>query len=235
MELQNLEPLFACLPQDLWTMTRQQKLVIRRPVTTADWTVYERYASRVQVLGHHDTNSNIFGSIDAEFVHAMISFSSQSILVPNLRLLYCGECPRDLHSCMRYLLGPNLVHLCLTSRKEAFWTPIMCSALSSLCRRSPRLEVVELHATSSGVSELALRELPHLRYARLTLHGNEGLSWLSRLVGLQELCIQITAPFAPVKSHFRTESSLNNLDIPLIHFDLSRKCRRRLGCSMQTA
>ncbi|KAG2137077.1 hypothetical protein DEU56DRAFT_804846 [Suillus clintonianus] len=208
-ELNDLEPLFSCLPQDLWTKTREGKLVIRRTVTIADWSIFERYASRVRVLGH----SNIFGGVDAEFIHAILSFSSQSILVPNLRLLECGECPRDLHSCMRYLLGPNLVRLHLTSKEEAFWTPIMCSTLSSLCRRSPRLQIVELAATSSGVSELALRELPYLRNLELTLHGNEDFSWLSCLVGLQELSVEITAPFAPVKSHFRAQSSLNHLVI----------------------
>ncbi|KAG2036699.1 hypothetical protein BDR03DRAFT_441549 [Suillus americanus] len=59
-ELENLEPLFRCLPQDLWTETGSQKLLMRRPVTKADWSVFERYASRVQVLAVWDTGARLF-------------------------------------------------------------------------------------------------------------------------------------------------------------------------------
>ncbi|KAG2091967.1 uncharacterized protein F5147DRAFT_435447 [Suillus discolor] len=47
-------------------MTGDRKL---RHITTADWSAYKQYTSRVQVLG--DMNSNLFGGI---VVHAMIGF-----------------------------------------------------------------------------------------------------------------------------------------------------------------
>ncbi|KAG0700957.1 hypothetical protein DFH29DRAFT_590263 [Suillus ampliporus] len=203
-ELENLEPLFTCLPRDLWTMTDRQRLIIQRPVTAADWSVFERYASRVRVLG--TMHSCPFGDTDAGFVFALMGFSSQSLLVPNLRVLCCLGCPRDLHSCMRYLLGPNLVYLRLAPSEEYFWTNIMSSVLSGLARHSPRLKDVELHPTSAQVSVLALSGLAHLQKVSLTLLSEDPLSCLSRLVGLRELNIQIPEPFAHVQSEFRISS-----------------------------
>ncbi|KAG2345712.1 hypothetical protein BDR05DRAFT_998324 [Suillus weaverae] len=205
VKLDNLEPLFACLPRDLWTMTGDGKLLIKRPVTTADWSVFEQYASRVRILGN--TDSDIFGGIDAEFVYAMMGFCSQSLLVPNLRILYCKGYPHVLHLCMRYLLGPNLVYLLLVPPTEGFWSNIMPSVLSGLSRHSPQLEVVEFvgpYAMCPRVSELALCGLKHLRKVTLVLPSRGDLSWLSRLVGLQELRITLAGILPPLRSQFRT-------------------------------
>lgn len=204
IKLDNLEPLFACLPRDLWTMTGDRKLLIQRPVTAADWSVFEQYASRVRILGN--THSNLFGGIDAEFVHAMMGFCSQS-LVPNLRTLCCKGCPDVLQSCMRYLLGPNLIHLLLVPPTEGFWSNIMPSVLSGLGRHSPQLEVVEFvgpYAMCPRVSELALCGLTRLQKATLVLPSRGDMSWLSRLVGLQQLRITLTGFLPPLISQFRT-------------------------------
>ncbi|KAG1736430.1 uncharacterized protein EDB91DRAFT_1055617, partial [Suillus paluster] len=180
-ELEDLEPLFTCLPRDLWTMTSDRKLLIRRPVTTTDWSVFKRYASRVRVLGR--THLNPFGGVDAEFIYAVTSFSSQSLLVPNLRILDCRICPRDLHPCMRYLLSPT--------------EP-----------QPPQLQVIGLHVTSPQVMELALCGLPHLREVSLTttMLSSETLSHLSRLTGLQKLDICVTGRSRGVQSQFCTSS-----------------------------
>ncbi|KAG1890349.1 hypothetical protein F4604DRAFT_1673773 [Suillus subluteus] len=63
LKLDNLEPLFACLPRDLWTMTGDRRLI--------GWSS-EQYASRVRILGI--TDSGLFGGIDAEFVYASDRF-----------------------------------------------------------------------------------------------------------------------------------------------------------------
>ncbi|KAG0698039.1 hypothetical protein DFH29DRAFT_1003185 [Suillus ampliporus] len=214
-ELEDLEPLFTCFPQDLWTLTCELKLVIRRPVTTKDWSIFERYASRVRVLGH--MNSTLFRKIDAEFVHAVMSFSSQSLLLPNLQALCCNDVHGDVHSCMRYLLGPNLVSLHLLFH-DGCWTNIMSSLLSGLSRHSARLEVIELETTPPEITELALCGLPHLRQVSLTTTSlsSETLSHLSRLAGLQILDIRILTEhshYVPsVQSQFCT-SSLDMLAI----------------------
>ncbi|KAG1815998.1 uncharacterized protein BJ212DRAFT_1481063 [Suillus subaureus] len=205
VKLDNLEPLFACLPRDLWTMTGDRKLLIQRPVTAADWLVFEQYAPRVRILGN--TDSDLFGGIDAEFVYAMMGFCSQSLLVPNLRILYCKGCPHVLHSCIRYLLGPNLIYLLLVPPTEGFWSNVMPSVLSGLGRHSPQLEVVEFvgpYAICPQVSELALCGLTHLRKATLVLPSCGDLSWLSRLVSLQELRITFAGILPPLRSQFRT-------------------------------
>ncbi|KAG1718010.1 uncharacterized protein EDB91DRAFT_1187388, partial [Suillus paluster] len=207
-ELENLQPLFH--------LNSNLKLTTQRPVTAADWSVFERYAPRVRVLG--DVRSDIFGGIRADFVYAIMSFSSQSLLLPNLRALCCGGCPRNLHPCMRYLLGPNLSYLHLASNQADFWTHIMSSLVSGLCRHSPRLEFVKLHPTSSKVTEVTLHGLLFLRKIRLGLRGNEDLSYLYRIVGLQELHIQIMKPYARVKSQFRT-SCLDKLVISVSDFE----------------
>ncbi|KAG1836726.1 hypothetical protein DFJ58DRAFT_749702 [Suillus subalutaceus] len=202
LKLDNLEPLFACLPRDLWTMTGDRRL---RPITAADWLVFEQYASRVRILGI--TDSGLFGGIDAEFVYAVMGFCSQSLLVPNLRMLHCKGCPPVLHSCIRYLLGPNLIYLLLVPPTEGFWSNVMPSVLSGLSRHSPQLEVVEFvgpHAMCPRASELALCGLTHLREATLVLPSCGDLSWLSRLVSLQELRITFAGVLPPLRSQFRT-------------------------------
>ncbi|KAG2028565.1 hypothetical protein BDR03DRAFT_1075385, partial [Suillus americanus] len=45
-ELENLEPLFTCLPQDLRTKTSDQIM----PVTTQDWLIFEQYAAWSKLL-----------------------------------------------------------------------------------------------------------------------------------------------------------------------------------------
>ncbi|KAG1789350.1 hypothetical protein EV424DRAFT_1039273 [Suillus variegatus] len=221
VKLDSLEPLFACLPRDLWTMTDDRKLLIQRPVTEADWSVFEQYASRVRILGNADFD--LFGGIDAEFVYAMIGFCSQSLLVPNLRTLCCKgyRYPDVFHSCMRYLLGPNLIYLFVVSPTEGFLSSAMPSVLSDLNRYSPQLEVIEFlgpHPMCPRVSELALCGLTHLRKANLIFPSQEDLSWISRIVGLQELKIVLAGIFPPLRSQFRT-SYLEKL---VIHsFDLT--------------
>ncbi|KAG1766896.1 hypothetical protein EV702DRAFT_1256380 [Suillus placidus] len=116
------------------------------------------------------------------------------------------RCPHILHACMHDLLRPNLVCLRLASKEEEFWTHIMSSVVSDLSRYSLRLEVVELHATSPQVSELALCGLTHLQKVSLTLFSNNTLSCLGGLVGLQVSDIRIGGVFARVKSQFRTSS-----------------------------
>ncbi|OAX35132.1 hypothetical protein K503DRAFT_868468 [Rhizopogon vinicolor AM-OR11-026] len=172
-ELDNLEPLFTCLPQDLWTRNEDNMPVILRFVTNEDWSIFQGYACRVRVLG--DGHSNIFGHIDAEFVHSIMGFSSQSLLVPNLRALHSGSSNlnHDLHSCVSYLLGPNLVCLRLGWLTDGFWTNITCSVLSGLSRHSPRLKVIELPKAPSQVIELALCGLPHIQDVSLALTHNE--------------------------------------------------------------
>ncbi|OAX32865.1 hypothetical protein K503DRAFT_804861 [Rhizopogon vinicolor AM-OR11-026] len=134
--------------------------VIRRPVTMEDWSVFERYASRVRVLG----DSDLFGSVDVEFVHAMMAFSSKSLLVPNLRAIYfLGICTPAFHPCIRYLLGPDLIYFHLGWSAEDFWSNIICSLLSGLGKHSPQLKVVRLYGAPPQVAELALRGLPHLQ------------------------------------------------------------------------
>jgi hypothetical protein len=178
--------------------------VIRRPVTMNDWAIFRQYASRVRVLGN--TRSDLFGGVNAEFVHAIMAFSSNSQLMPNLRALCCGFCPPVRHPCMRYLLGPSLVYIRLTSNTDKFWTNIMSSLISGLGRHSPRLEVVALGGMSPGVAELALCEpgLPHLRRVSLTSLTNKTLLCLSRLVGLEKLDITIPEDLEAVKLQFRT-------------------------------
>ncbi|KAG1753024.1 hypothetical protein EDB19DRAFT_1627517 [Suillus lakei] len=214
-KLENLEPPFACLPRDLWTMSGDRKLLIQRPITTADWLVFEKYATRVRVLG--DTDSDLFGGIHVDFIYAMMGFCSQSLLVPNLRALYCKEHPCYLHLCLRYLLGPSLACLFLVAPTEGSRSNIMTSVLSGLARHSPRLEVVEVvgpHEMSPEVSELAFCGLTHLRRAALVLPGHGDLSWLSRLRGIQELRIDFAGfqVLPLLRSQFRT-SYLDKLAI----------------------
>ncbi|KAG2349185.1 hypothetical protein BDR05DRAFT_956570 [Suillus weaverae] len=45
------------------------------PVTTQDWLIFEQYAAWVRVLGHSD----IFGSIDAKFIYAIMEFSVKAV------------------------------------------------------------------------------------------------------------------------------------------------------------
>ncbi|KAJ8595798.1 hypothetical protein M405DRAFT_929297 [Rhizopogon salebrosus TDB-379] len=203
-ELENLEPLFTSLPRGLWTLTECQQHVVRRPVTMNDWAIFRQYASRVRVLGN--TRSDLFGGVNTEFVHAIMAFSSNSQLMPNLRALCCGFCPPVRHPCMRYLLGPSLVYIRLTSNTDKFWTNIMSSLISGLGRHSLRLEVVALGGMSPGVAELALCEpgLPHLRRVSLTSLTNKTLLCLSRLVGLEKLDITIPEDLEAVKLQFRT-------------------------------
>ncbi|KIK31845.1 hypothetical protein CY34DRAFT_814498, partial [Suillus luteus UH-Slu-Lm8-n1] len=242
-ELDNLEPLFTCLPHDLWIRTPERKLVrtshfvliaafiisyqcqvIQRTITNADWAIFERYAPRVRVLGNRQ--SDLFGGIDAEFVFAIMGCCSQSLLVPKLRVLCCRSYPRDLHLCMRYLLSPDLIHLCLLSEEDNLGTNIMTSVLSGLSRHSPRLEVVEVsildfHSenVSSQAIPLALCELTHLQKATFVLPSEGDSSWLSHLVGLQELCIDFAGLSPPIRSQFRT-SYLDKLSIGLLNMDL---------------
>ncbi|KAG2741105.1 hypothetical protein P692DRAFT_20786767 [Suillus brevipes Sb2] len=215
-ELDNLEPLFTCLPHDLWIRTPERKLVIQRHVTSAEWAIFERYASRVRVLGNRE--SDLFGGIDAEFVFTIMSCCSQSLLVPKLQALFCGIYPHDLHLCMRYLLSPDLIYLCLLPQGDDFWTNTMTSVLSGLSRHSPRLKVVELSfpyihkIMSSQAIQLALCELTHLRKATFELSSEGDASWLSQLVGLQELCIDFFGFSPPIRSQFHT-SYLDKLSI----------------------
>ncbi|OAX38857.1 hypothetical protein K503DRAFT_129776 [Rhizopogon vinicolor AM-OR11-026] len=204
-ELETLDPLFTCLPGGLWTMDEDGNIAMQRPVTIADWPVFEQYACRVRVLGHK--NSNLFGRVDAEFIHAIMAFSSKSLLVPNLRALCCGRCPLNLHPCMRYLLGPHLVDLRLLSKSDFFWTNLMSSVLSSLSRYSPRLETMVVHATSLQGSELVLYGLPLLRNVSLTQITDETLSYLSHLTDLEELDIKIPVNLGSIKLQFRTNLS----------------------------
>ncbi|KAG1735474.1 hypothetical protein EDD22DRAFT_1010707 [Suillus occidentalis] len=216
-ELDNLEPLFTCLPRDLWIRTPERKLVIQRPIMNADWAIFERYASRVRVLGNKDCD--LFGGIDAEFVFAIMGCCSQSLLVPKLKVLCCIGCPRDLHLCMRYLLGPDLIYLCLLTKGDNFWTNTTISVLSGLSRHSPRLRVVQvsfIYPRSEIVSfqavQLALCELTHLRKATFILPSGGDSSWLSHLVGLQELRINFFEFSPAIRSQFRT-SYLDKLSI----------------------
>lgn len=115
-----------------------------RSVTATDWFVFQRYSSRVRVLG--DSRTNILGNVDAQFVHSIMGFSSQLLLVPNLRALYYGALPRnsDLDLCLRYLLGPSLVYLPLGWTTHGSWTNITPSVLSGLSKYSPQLKIIAL-------------------------------------------------------------------------------------------
>ncbi|KAG2111320.1 uncharacterized protein F5147DRAFT_573666 [Suillus discolor] len=180
VKLDSLEPLFACLPRDLWTMTDDRKLLIQRPVTEADWSVFEQYASRVRILGNADFD--LFGGIDAEFVYAMIGFCSQSLLVPNLRILCCKGYRYPDSFPFVYALPPG------------------SQPHSSVCV----IEFVGPHSMCPRVGELALCGLTHLRKATLIFPSREDLSWLSRIVGLQELRIVLAGILPPLRSQFRT-------------------------------
>ncbi|KAG2339352.1 hypothetical protein BDR05DRAFT_1003455 [Suillus weaverae] len=107
---------------------------------------------------------------------------------------------------MRYLLGPNLVCLRLTSPSPDLWTGTMCSLFSWLSRHSLRLEVLELHATSPEVAELALCGLPHLQRVSLTLRSNKALSYITRLIGLHELYITVPTPCGGSNFQFSSSS-----------------------------
>ncbi|KIK36049.1 hypothetical protein CY34DRAFT_811625 [Suillus luteus UH-Slu-Lm8-n1] len=223
-ELDNLEPLFTCLPHDLWIRTPERKLIIRRPVTSADWAIFERYASRVRVLGNRQ--SDLFGGIDSEFVFAIMGCCSQSLLVPKLQVLCCRSYPRDLHLCMRYFLSPDLIYLCMLPQGDRFWTNTMTSVLSGLSRHSPRLKVVEFsfdcyhsEITSFKVIQPALCELTHLRKATFVLPCERDSSWLSHLVGLQELHINFAGFLRPTRSQVRI-SYLDKLSVALLNMDL---------------
>lgn len=94
---------------------------------------------------------------------------------------------------------------------------IMSSVASGLSRYSPRLEVVELHtkslksASSLSAGSCTCGRKSHLPRSVTTLY-------LSGLVGLRVLDVRIAAPFARVKSQFRTSC----LDKLVIHsFDLN--------------
>lgn len=147
----------------------------------------------------------------------MMGFCSQSLLVPNLRTLYCKGYHHGLHLCMRYLLGPNLVYLLFVPPSEGLGSNNMPSALSDIHRYSPQLEVVEFvgpHAMCPPVgSELALCGLTRLRKVTLVAQTRGDFSWLSRLVGLQELRITFTGILPPLISQFRT----SYLDKLVIH------------------
>ncbi|OAX34625.1 hypothetical protein K503DRAFT_429912 [Rhizopogon vinicolor AM-OR11-026] len=168
-ELDNMEPLFTCLPRDLWHMSsRNGMLTMRRPVTMADWSIFDRYASRVRALGVLQVDSDIFGRIHEDFIHAIMCFSSKSLLVPKIQTIYSEGSCSDVHSCIRYILGPDLtcLHLAFT---DVFWSNVMSSALSSLKIHSPRLKVLDLAHVPSQINELVLSELVHLQEVSLTL------------------------------------------------------------------
>ncbi|KAG1836003.1 hypothetical protein DFJ58DRAFT_749957 [Suillus subalutaceus] len=107
---------------------------------------------------------------------------------------------------MRYLLGPNLVCLRLASPKPDLWTDTVSSLFSGLSRHSPRLEVLELHATSSEVAELTLCGLPHLQRVWLTLRSNKALSYVTRLIGLYEVYITVPIPCGGGNLQFSSSS-----------------------------
>ncbi|OAX34631.1 hypothetical protein K503DRAFT_774358 [Rhizopogon vinicolor AM-OR11-026] len=197
-ELDTLEPLFTCLPLDLWW--HETNIIMKRPVTPADWSIFEQYASRVRVLGGKD--SDIFGRIDKELIEAMMAFSSK-LFLPNLRALCCGNCPLGLHSCMRYLLGPNLVDLRLLSKTGQFWNNAIYSVLSpGLGSYSPRLKTIVLHDTSPQVTELALSTLPILRSVTLGVLSDKILNFISRLIDLEVLDIKILDDLRGTKVQF---------------------------------
>jgi hypothetical protein len=144
----------GCTPI-VFIMLRQ---AIRRPVAKADLSVFERYASRVRVVGHLSESFWMRRCV----VHAIMGISSRSLLVPKLRALSCAIRAPDLRSCVRYLLGLNLVclYLSLGRAQEDFWSTIISSVLSGLDRHSPRLKVFRLCNAPSQASELALLWTP---------------------------------------------------------------------------
>ncbi|KAG1789624.1 uncharacterized protein HD556DRAFT_1538151 [Suillus plorans] len=181
-----------------------RKLLPQKHIITADWSAFEQYASRVQVLG--DMNSSLFGGI---VVHAMIGFSSRSLLVLNLRGFRCGEGP---HSFLHAYVAAWIL---ASGRFACVWHLRKKSGIRS--QQIPCLEVVETHATSPQVSELALYGFTHLQEVSPALFSNNALSCPRGLVGLQVLDIRIAVPLTRVKSQFRTFS----LDTLIVHsFDL---------------
>ncbi|KAG2073399.1 hypothetical protein BDR04DRAFT_1152162 [Suillus decipiens] len=86
----------------------------------------------------------------------------------------------------------------------------MSSVALGLGRHSPRPEVVEAHAMSPQVSEPAFCEVkPHAPV--LTFFSDERLSCPSGLADLQVSDTRTAAPFARIKSQFRTSSLDNRL------------------------
>ncbi|OAX34370.1 hypothetical protein K503DRAFT_774635, partial [Rhizopogon vinicolor AM-OR11-026] len=108
------------------------------PVTVADWSVFDRYASRVQVLRDYpDFHADIFGGVDADFIHAIMIFAPKALHSPRLKVVHLSHAPDQIDElALSGLSHLQEVSLWLGSAK-AFQVHI--STLAILSIRSPTL------------------------------------------------------------------------------------------------
>ncbi|KIJ65158.1 hypothetical protein HYDPIDRAFT_27880 [Hydnomerulius pinastri MD-312] len=151
-ELDHIKPLVLCLPKDLYSIESNvggQGLILKqvRPLTSADWSIFERYAARVQGLKlrvWESRNSPIM-NVDTKFLLALSCPPSAVSLFPRLRLIqWVDERPESILF-LRSVASPSLLHLTISPKARPWvWDASRLSMLSSLGSLCPSLKYIQL-------------------------------------------------------------------------------------------
>ncbi|KAJ3573517.1 hypothetical protein NP233_g2386 [Leucocoprinus birnbaumii] len=108
-EIEGLDTLVRCMPQDLWQRNDKQELVLRRPILRADMEVLSKYAGHIRYFIENEYPS-------PSLHHALLSHCQGPLLprLKRLRWLTDGEC----FSNIRFFLPRSLERLEILSEDQ---------------------------------------------------------------------------------------------------------------------
>ncbi|KIJ65160.1 hypothetical protein HYDPIDRAFT_27882 [Hydnomerulius pinastri MD-312] len=215
-DLAYIDPLVLCLPEDLY-LTEDRSLqgsghnlkvlVMRRPLTPTDWSIYQRYAARVRTLGTVVPYSERQRNIEAKFMLALSFPSTTGVLFPRLReILWSDRRPETSMAFLRTLLSPQLTKLHLDwcgpfPHDRSVWDIHDMSLLSSIGKLCPSLTdfLLRIPNDSREHASLALSHLlpslTNLNSVSCQIIDASTLLYLAGLHSLRYISFALTQQF----------------------------------------
>ncbi|KAH9912851.1 uncharacterized protein BXZ73DRAFT_55807 [Epithele typhae] len=234
--LPNFVPLVLCLPQDALEIDRHG-YCLRRVLTPADWTRFQKYASHVRHLGASKEDSSLSShrktvKIGENIISQLAASRPTFVLFPNLlRLTASTWLSPTLLAVVIMLVGPHLNHLRIVDWMEDD-TRNLFASLHLISGRFPSLKRLtikcfelngkalgmalflppshfKVHKTMDDASWLrGLQHLTHLRCRGLSLDA-PGFRMLQELPNLRAVSICLPETLHLDDSLRRTNAFIN--------------------------
>ncbi|KAG1751465.1 uncharacterized protein EDB91DRAFT_1216743 [Suillus paluster] len=203
-DLQSLDPLIRCLPNDLFDRD-QGIMILKKPLDNDMWETLSSYTSRV----HSFTQSGNLTGIELLGELMLSCPLTPASLFPNLRkLTWNGDGTHSAAEILRMASVPTLVELdvWMTSTSSAFVSVL--SSIGTLCPRLQNMELrllpVECTRKVSPFIIQTLSQLQHLHTLAVWDLGNQGIQQIMQLPALQSLNLDLKTSSAwETRSHLQ--------------------------------
>ncbi|KAG1740201.1 uncharacterized protein EDB91DRAFT_1347153 [Suillus paluster] len=222
--LQSVEPLVKCLPDDLFGVGY---MALLKPLDAKMWDILRKYTSRVYSITHSGRST----VIEPLGLLMLSCPSAPASLFPNLReLTWHADGTHCAAEFLRMAFVPTLVFLDVQISSAS---SIFLSVLSSLGTLCPHLRRMTVQSPSpSATNDLLLKNSPFIAQSISQLHhlqelsvwdlGNQGIEHLMQLRTLQILCLDLKVSSAwDRRSHLQLPGfhDLNCLTLSIDNLD----------------